>query len=804
MAKKKFNFKKIENKWMKYWEKNDIYKFDSEEDSKKVFSVDTPPPTISGDLHMGHAFGDSQQDFFVRFKRMQGFNVLNPFGTDNNGLPTLKLVEKENKVDSKKMKREDFIELSLKTIKEKYIPEFLRQVKRLGISADFDIFYSTIGERARRISQKSFIDLYNQGREYRIDAPALWCPNCQTTIAQVELEDKDVQSTFNDIKIKADGEDLIISTTRPELFPASVAVFYNPKDKRYKHLKGKKAKIPLFDIEVPILEDEEVDMEKGTGIAYCATFGDQTDMEWQKQYNLPIKEAITSEGEMRDIAGKYKGMKIKEARKAILEDLKKKGLLINQEKITHPVNVCERCGTEIEFINKKQWFIKYLDLKEKMLKWGEKIEWIPDNMINRYNNWVKGLKWDWCISRQIPFGIPFPVWYCAKCDEVILANEKDLPIDPLESKPPVEECPNPKCDSNDFVPEKDIMNTWATSALTPTIVKDLLKETKIYDKIKDKPFDIRRNGQDIITFWDFNTIVKSQLHYNKNPWKNVYINGWILGRDGHKMSKSRGNGISPTEVIEEHGADALRYLSASIGPGVATSFSDKDLITGKKLIRKLLNASKFVFMNLEDFDKKKHSKLEKIDELFLTKVGLLIQKVTNDFEKYELSKAKQKVEHFFWSDFCDNYLEIVKKRVYQGKGNSKKSAQYTLYKSLLVVVKMIAPIMPFITEEIYQEHFKDKGHEKEKSIHISSWPEIKELKLPDKEFNKPVWEKLIEIITKVRQKKTEAKKSMNSDIELTLTKKDYSLIKKGLLEDLKNVTHSIKIKQGKKFRVDFK
>ncbi|MBD3247234.1 valine--tRNA ligase [Candidatus Pacearchaeota archaeon] len=792
---KKYDFNEIETKWVKYWEENKIYKFDSNDTKKAVFSVDTPPPTISGSLHMGHAFGDAQQDFFVRFKRMKGFNVLNPFGTDNNGLPTLRLVEKENDVDSKSMKREDFIELSIKTIKEKYIPEFLEEIKRLGVSADFDIFYSTIDERSRRISQQSFIELYNQGREYRVDAPALWCPNCQTTIAQVELEDKDVSSEFSDIMIKADGEDLIISTTRPELFPASVAVFYNPKDKRYKHLKGKKAKIPLFDIEVPILEDEEVDMEKGTGIAYCATFGDQTDMEWQKQYNLPIKKAITSEGRMSSIAGKYKGMKIKEARKKILKDLKNKGLLVKQEKIMHPVNVCERCGTEIEFINKKQWFIKYLDLKKEMLEWGKEINWTPENMVNRYNNWVKGLKWDWCISRQIPFGIPFPVWYCKKCDEIVLADKKDLPIDPLESDPPVDKCPNSKCNSKEFIPETDIMNTWATSAMTPTIVKDLLKGTKVYEKIKDKPFDVRRNGQDIITFWDFNTVVKSQLHYKRKPWKELYINGWILGRDGHKMSKSRGNGISPKKVIKEHGADALRYLSASIGPGVATSFSDKDLIAGKKLVKKMINASRFVFMNLQEFNGRKPKNLEIIDKLFLTKVGLLIQKVTNLFEEYEPSKAKLAVEQFFWQDFCDNYLEIVKKRVYQGEGDEKKSAQYALYKGLLAIVKMIAPIMPFITEEIYQEYFKK--YENDKSIHISSWPkpEYIEQKNLD-EVHK--FAHFVEILEAIRKWKTKEHKSMNSEIILTLTKKSYEELEEmKMLGDLKNVSHAVDIKQGK-------
>ena len=381
-AKNQYNFKEVEEKIKKFWEKNQIYKFNPNS-TKEIYSVDTPPPTVSGRIHMGHSFSDSQQDFFVRYKRMRGFNVLNPFGTDNNGLPTLRLVEKEKGVRSKDMTREEFIELSNKTITEEFIPEFLNDVKSLGISADYTLFYSTIDEHSRSISQKSFIDLYKQGREYRIEAPALWCTKCQTTIAQVELEDRDIESKFNDIVFKVNGKKIIVSTTRPELLPATVAVFVNPKDKRYHNLVGKKAKVPLFNFEVPILEDEKADPEKGTGVVMCCTFGDQTDMEWQKEHKLKIKTAITKDGKMTSLARKYRGMEIKQAREKILEDLKKQKLLVKQKDIVHPVNVHERCGTEIEFIHSKQWFVKYLDLKKDMLKWGKEIKWYPEYMRHR-------------------------------------------------------------------------------------------------------------------------------------------------------------------------------------------------------------------------------------------------------------------------------------------------------------------------------------------------------------------------------------------------------------------------------------
>ncbi|MAE49482.1 valine--tRNA ligase [Candidatus Pacearchaeota archaeon] len=782
----KTNIQEIERKWQKYWEDKKIYKFDTKT-KKKIYSLDTPPPTISGKLHMGHAFGDAQQDFIARFKRMNGFEVLNPFGTDNNGLPTLRLVEKEKNVDSKSMSREEFIELCLKTIEEEYIPEFLADSKRLGISADWDIFYSTIDERSRRVSQQSFIDLYKLGREYRIDAPALWCPTCRTTIAQVELVDKDIHSQFSDIVFKVDNKDLIISTTRPELLPAIVAIFYHPDDKRFKPLKGKKAKTPLFDIEVPILPDPKADPEKGTGVVMCCTFGDQTDMEWQREHKLPIKMAIAPDGTMTGLAGKYKGLKIKEAREQVIQDLKKAGALKSQKKITHPVNVCERCSTEIEFIEKKQWCIKYLDLKEKLLKWGREIKWHPDHMRNRYENWVKGLKWDWCISRQIAFGIPFPVWYCKSCDETILADEKQLPIDPIEDKPPIKKCP--KCNSTEFIPEKDVMNTWATSSLTPTITKDLLKDTPAYKKITNQPMSIRRNGQDIITFWDFNTIVKSQLHENRNPWNELYINGWILGKDGHKMSKSRGNGVSPQDVIEDYGADALRYLSASVKAGDALPFPEKELIAGKKFVTKIINAANFVFMNIKP--KKTQPTLHETDRLFLTQLNNLTKSATDAFESYELSKAKMLVDAFFWHTFADNYLELVKYRVYNGTATEKASASYTLYQALLAITKMMAPITPFITEEIYQTHFKKQ--EKETSIHTSSWPTP--LKLKTSKKDQEAWNTLLEIIAKARQTKSEAKVSMKAEIYLTLPEETQTLLKP-LLEDLKAVTSAEEIKEG--------
>ena len=784
MAKNNFDFKAVEKKWINFWEKEKIYKFDSKS-KKKIYAIDTPPPTVSGKMHIGSAGSYSQMDFIARFMRMRGFNLFYPFGTDDNGLATERLVEKSKKVLSRDMPRDKFIKLCLDYLKKEN-PEFIKGWKNIGISCDWDFYYSTINAHSRKISQWSFLDLYKKKRMKRRDAPSMWCPECKTGVAQVEVEDKNVPSTFVDVKLKIGKEDLIISTTRPELFPASVAVFYNPKDKRYEHLKGKTAKIPLFDIEVPILEDERTSMDKGTGIAYCATFGDQTDMEWQKAYNLPIKEAISKDGKMTKIAGKYKDMKVKEARKKIIEDLRKGGFLVKQEKITHPVNVHEGCGTEIEFVKSKQWFLKYLDLKKEMLKWGAELNWHPKFMKVRYDNWVKGLRWDWLISNQRHFGIPFPVWYCKKCEEVILAREEDLPVDPLKDKPPVKMCP--KCKSKEFIPEKDILNTWFTSSMTPTIA------IKLTDKKTQKklfPMNLRPQAHDIISFWLFNTVLKSQLHFKKNPWKDVTISGFVTLK-GEKMSKSKGNVVTPQEVTDKYGADALRFWAASSKLGKDFDYQEKDVITGKRLITKLLNASKFVFMNLKNYDYKKLKELEKIDKLFLEKLDFIIEQATRNFEEYNYSMAKSGTEKLFW-EFTDNYLEIVKKRVYSGDRNKKKSAQYTLYKSLLTFLKLFAPIIPFITEEIYQEYFKKD--EKIKSIHISNWPEAKNPKSAnDFDF-------FCDLLAKVRQTKSSAKKAMNAECVITLTKQNKKALE-GMLDDFKNVTNAKEIKEGK-FNVEF-
>lgn len=770
-----YNSKQVEEKIRNFWEKEKIYKFDSNKKGK-IYSIDTPPPTLSGKMHIGHSYSYSQEDFIARFHRMNEGNVFYPFGTDDNGLPTERLIEKLKNVKSKNMKREEFIQLCVKTLKE-ITPDFIQDWKNLGISCDYDCYYSTIDNNSRKLAQKSFIELYKKGLIYKKAFPTLWCPECQTSVAQAELDDKELPSLFSTLKFKCENKELLIATTRPELLGSCVAVFVNPKDKRYKNLVGKKAKVPLFNFEVPIIEDESADIEKGTGVLMICSYGDKYDAEAINRHKLNPKIVLNYDGTLK--IEEYKGLKIKEARKKILEDLKKAELILEQKSISHAVNVHDKCGTEIEFLPTEQWFIKILDRKKDFIKQGNKIKWHPEFMHKRYDNWVNGLEWDWNISRDRHFGVPIPVWECEKCKEIIVADEKELPIDPTENKKKCNKC------KNEAKAEEKVLDTWMTSSISPQIASSFTK-----GKV-NLPFSLRPQAHDIIRTWLFYTVVKSLYHENEIPWENTIISGFVtLG--GEKMSKSKGNTISPQEVMEKYSSDALRFWASGSKLGEDLDYMENDLIAGKKFENKLWNASNFVFMNLTDYKNTKPKKIEKIDELFLNKLNDLVKSCTEAFEKYEYAKAKLETEKFFWQIFCDNYLEIVKKRIYENK-KGKESSQYALYIGLLTILKLIAPIMPFITEEIYQTHFKK--NEKDKSIHISKWPQSEKEKKSDE------LDLFIEILTKIRQEKSTAKKSMKSEIILTINKEDKKKIN-DLLEDLKDVTNAKEIKEGE-FKVEF-
>lgn len=553
--------------------------------------------------------------------------------------------------------------------------------------------------------------------------------------------------------------------------------------------------MPLFDYAVPILTDESCDIEKGTGLMMVCTFGDKEDVEKWYKHGLELRNLLNKDGTLTEIAGKYAGMSVGTGRKMIIEDLKDARLLICQEPIKHSVKVHDKCGTEIELIKTKQWFITYLDLREQMLKWGSELNWYPKHMKVRYDHWVEGLQWDWLISRQRFFGVPFPVWYCKKCDETIVAKEKELPVDPTINQPPVKTCP--KCGGKEFIPEKDVLDTWATSSLTPQISTELMKGKPTYEKLY--PMSMRPQAHDIITFWLFHTVVKSQLHNHVNPWKDVVISGHALDPHGKKMSKSKGNVVEPEEVISKFGADALRFWAASSKLGEDLPYQEKDLVTGKKLITKLWNASKFAIMHLEEFEPSKEVELRTIDKWALCKLFRMIKGCTDSFTAYEYSRTKAETELFFWKTLCDNYLEIIKHRLYNpeiyGK-ESREAAQYTLYTMLLSCLKLLAPIMPFITEEIYQLYFSKK--EGVKSIHVSPWPKYEESFI-DEEAEQ-AGDIAIDIISTIRKFKSNSNASLKAPVVklgIACDKKTQEKIE-DVIKDIKETIFAEKVEYVKK------
>ncbi|MBD3347817.1 MAG: valine--tRNA ligase, partial [Candidatus Eisenbacteria bacterium] len=674
-----------------------------------------------------HVFSYVQAEVIARFWRMRGMNVYYPFGFDDNGLPSERLVEKEKGVTAAEVGRDRFVEMCLELTKE-YEAEFKTFWRSLGISVDWNEDYSTIDRVSQRISQRSFLDLYGKGRVYRKEAPTLWCPECHTAIAQAEVEDAERESVFYDVAFRIDGRDLVISTTRPELLPACVGMFAHPEDERYRDLIGRKASVPLFDYEVPILADEKADPEKGTGLVMCCTFGDTTDIAWWQEHGLDTRLVLDAEGHMNELAPGYEGLYLKKARKKMVEDLEAAGRLKGREPITHDVNVHERCGTEIEFSVARQWFIRILDIKDRIIEAGSKVRWHPDFMEVRFRNWVENLKWDWCVSRQRYYGVPIPLWTCSECGEVVPASEEQLPVDPTTADPPVDACP--ECGGS-LDPERDIMDTWMTSSCTPFINLKWREDDDRTDRFVKRDeggseylMDLRPQAHDIIRTWAYYTIVKSVLNEDKLPWREAMISGHVLHPDRAKISKSKGGGEhSPRAVIEERSADGTRYWACSSRLGVDTMLAEEAFEAGKKLVVKLWNASKFAIGRIEDFDPDAPRELSTIDRWLLSRLVATVERATECFESCEYHLAMEATEAFFWHDLCDNYIEIAKKRLYGDEGydeSARRGAQFSLYQALLATLKMVAPVMPHITEEIHSLFFAER--ENVESIHVSSWP----------------------------------------------------------------------------------
>jgi len=742
---------------MERWQIDGTYHFLIESE-KPVFTIDTPPPTVSGNLHMGHVYSYSHADFVARFWRMNGRNVLYPMGYDDNGLPTERLVERLHDIRAKEVGRCAFISKCLE-VSEEVEKDYEELWKRLGLSIDWRYTYRTIDENSRRLSQLSFIELYEKGIAYRKRAPTIWCPECETAIAQAELNDLDRKSEFVILKfLLEDGNYLPIATTRPELLSACVAVFVHPDDSRYQDLPGQNVQVPHFDQFVPILADSEADPSKGTGAVMCCTFGDSTDVAWWFKYDLDLVETVGRDGLMTESAHQLKGLTLSKARKKIVAALKEDNHIVGIEPTEQSVRVHERCDTPVEYVIASQWFIKVLDFKEELISAGSEVTWYPTHMRTRYQQWIEGLNWDWCISRQRYYGVTFPVWYCRECGEVHMAEKDELPVDPTDTRP-TNQC---RCGGSQFDPEQDVMDTWATSSLTPQFVGWWLGQSG-FDDQPFVPLSLRPQAHDIIRTWAFYSTVKAFHHFGVVPWKEVAISGWGLAQQGTgKISKSRGGGPAPPlEMLEQYSADAVRYWAASTSLGKDAVITEDKILAGAKLVTKLWNVARFSgrFID-EQLDSTAPGQLSPADQWLLSKLHRLIERVSDHFTKYDYATAKNETEVFFWNDLADNYLEMAKRRLYDESDPGRDGAVLTIKYALLAVLKLFAPILPHITEEVYGTLYAEtEGYS---SIHQSPWPVMNQA-LIDTEAEE-LGAVLVEIATAVRRYKSEEGLSLGTEL----------------------------------------
>lgn len=834
---KKYDHKETELRFQKSWEENDVYKWDSSESRENTYVIDTPPPTVSGLLHMGHVFSYTQADFVARFQRMSGKTVFYPMGFDDNGLPTERLVEKVKKVRASDLSREEFIELC-SNVSEDARKQFRNLFEQIALSVDWEQEYHTISKDSRKISQLSFIDLFNKDKSYRKLQPMLWDPVDQTAIAQAEIEDKEMQSQKNYLHFGLEGDDSVkleIMTTRPELLGACVAVVYNPNDERYQRLKGKKAITPVFGVKVDIISDEKVDIEKGTGLVMCCSFGDETDIAWWREHNLKTRLILNKYGKIQvkisdnkvefeddnssindsnaiNIEKTIKAfqdiLNLKSrttARAKVLELLETEGAIFKEPEVTIHAEPCaERSGSPLEILPTHQWFVKILDQKEQLKEKASKCNWYPQFMKTRVDQWIDGLSWDWCISRQRYFGVPFPIWHSKRAGEegkILVASPEQLPVNPIVDLP--EGYSRDEVDA-----ETDVMDTWATSSVSPQLSSKGITDELYIDQMRHKklfPADLRPQAHEIIRTWAFYTIVKAHLHEDVIPWKNLMISGWCLASDKTKMSKSKGNVVTPVGLIEEKGADVVRFWASTSKLGSDTAYSEDVLKIGKKLVNKLWNATKFTAIHLDKLeqepvtatqDVKDKIIFEELDLWVLSKLNLTVKNATEEYEKYEYSNARSTTEDFFWNDFCDNYLELVKTRVYGENENTSKQSQlsavHTIYYCLNAILKLFAPIVPHITDELYTHIFDNEAQKFGGSIHSrGTWPQY---------GNYPLIESAIEsggvcvdVLDKVRKAKSD--KNISIKTALKYIKIDKSLENKisNFDSDLKNVTSSDEI-----------
>ena len=818
----------VEARFVKQWEQDGIYRFDRTAKREDIFSIDTPPPTVSGSLHMGHVFSYTHTDTLARFWRMRGKSVFYPMGWDDNGLPTERRVQNFYGVscdpslkyvagfeppfrgDPPKdarpvpVSRPNFIELcdELTAQDEKVFEDLFR---RLGLSVDWSLLYTTISEHARRTAQNAFLRNLERGEAYTQEAPTLWDVDFGTAVAQAELEDRERPGAFHKLKFHVPDEtrsEFTVETTRPELIAACVGLVAHPDDARYQHLFGKVAHTPIFNVEVPVFAHPLAQPDKGSGIAMVCTFGDLTDVIWWRELNLATRPTIGRDGRfvadapaiMSDKAklqyARLAGKSVKQAQTLTVEMLRETGELIDEPRaIVHAVKFYEKGDRPLEIVTSRQWYIRNggrdEKLRDKLLARGDELTWHPDFMQHRYANWVGGLNGDWLVSRQRYFGVPIPLWYRLDANgEIIYENPlvpavDQLPVDPSTDVPQGFSAEQ-RGAANGFTGDPDIMDTWATSSLTPQLAGHWVDDRELFERIF--PMDVRPQGHDIIRTWLFSTMVRSNFEHDVAPWKNACLSGWILDPDRKKMSKSKGNVVTPSDLFDQYGSDAVRYWAACARPGVDTAFSEDQMKVGRKLATKLLNLTKFVLgAGVSETTNVDAQPKDLVDQAMLVRLAEVVDAATVALEQFDYARALERTEAFFWW-FCDDYVELVKTRAY-GETQDSSSARVSLHRALNIVQRLLAPMLPFATEEVWS--WWQSG-----SIHRAPWPTTVETlagftAAPDAVDD---LDAICTVLGVIRRTKTEAKVSQRAEVAklvVTAEAKTVSMLQANLL-DLRN------------------
>jgi valyl-tRNA synthetase len=786
----------LEQRCSERWEAAGTYRFDRTKRRDQIYAIDTPPPTVSGSLHVGHVFSFTHTDCVARFHRMQGRELWYPMGWDDNGLPTERRVQNyfgvrcdpslpydpnfqpppEPPKQPISISRPNFVELCLRlTVEdEKAFEELWRH---LGLSVDWTNTYTTIGRQAQRTSQLAFLRNLARAEAYSSEAPTLWDIDFKTAVAQAELEDRDQAGALHRIAFhRPDGSDAVIETTRPELLPACVAVVAHPDDDRYRNLFGTAVTTALFGADVPIVAHELADPEKGTGLAMICTFGDVTDVVWWRELGLPVRSILQRDGRLQasppdglSAAGRaayqeLAGKTVKQARTQVVDQLRASGELRGDPTpITHAVKFYEKGDRPLEIVTSRQWFIHTLEHRDALLRRGKELRWHPPYMQARYESWIEGLNSDWLISRQRFFGVPFPVWYRLDDDgardytDPLVPNEDRLPIDPTTDLPDgYTEAQRDR--PGGFTADPDIMDTWATSSLTPQIASGWVDDPDSFKRLF--PMNLRPQGHDIIRTWLFATVVRSHLEHDSLPWSDVAISGWILDPERKKMSKSKGNVVTPMALLTQYGSDAVRYWACCARPGTDTAFDEGQMRVGRRLAIKILNASRFVLRLASSGDGIEVSADDvstPLDRAMLARLAALVEEATTAFEGYDYARALERTESFFWF-WCDNYLELVKGRAYGAYGEEQAaSAQAALRLALSVLLRLFAPFLPFVSEEVWSWWH-------EGSIHREPWPRADEIRPASPSGDPRLLDTVAWVLARIRAAKTERKLPMPAPV----------------------------------------